>query len=103
MSYTVQGCILLIMITALGDNEGVVGDFVYQPVSAVDTSGPITGPVVFQGLRIADTVKRVPSRLFNQTIDAFDNLLISLLPIKIILPCVLCPCDDHYSLKSCLA
>jgi len=53
------------MVSALHDVQGVVGDFVDEPVFALDSSGPVTALGVLQRFRLADAVKRAAANTLD--------------------------------------
>jgi len=79
------------MITALRDDQTDILDGVYKSMFIINASAPESAPAVFQRLRFADARERISQDVFNQRIDAFQNLLVVALPVEIILPCLLMP------------
>lgn len=78
--------IALVMVTALGNQQSIIGDSVNNPVLIINSSRPIAGKTVSERLRLSNALKRRSNNCFNKLVCPFEEIFICFLPIKIILP-----------------
>lgn len=77
--------------------------FLYRidnPVFVINTPAPETTQILFQRLRLADTLKWASPYVFYQGIDPFQDSFIGLLPLAVFFPCVIIPLYPFYLHKS---
>ena len=89
------------MISKLGDQYGVILDFVHDTVFAVDSSGPISGQGVSQRFGFSDTFEFVSLNIAYQLVNPFQGLSVGLLPVEIIRPGVLREDECHSTRSRC--
>ena len=87
------------MMSTLCHDNSIVHDLVDQAMFRGDTSGIVAAEVLFKALRFTKTlfVIRVAMYVFEKGSDAFKNLFVILLPVKIIFPSVSGKIDDQSS------
>ena len=103
---------LIFIVTFTGNNNNsAVLDGIDNPVFIVYAAAPESAQAPFQRLRLADTVKGTAAYIFDQHIDAFQDIPICTLPLAVVFPSVavplypLYPPDNwpHSSRSSCSA
>nr|VFJ59322.1 MAG: hypothetical protein BECKDK2373B_GA0170837_10826 [Candidatus Kentron sp. DK] len=77
---------LLVVITALRNEHGIVFHCIDKAVAVIDTARPETGQLVLQGFRFTDTRKGIAFDIPNQLIDTHQGFSILCLPIKVVFP-----------------
>ena len=88
-----SGYRLIVVETALRNEHRSCLDAIHQAVLVGDAPGPIPGPFVAQGFRLANADERVILDVGNQPIDTGQEATISLLPIIAVLPRLRGPVD----------
>lgn len=78
----------LVMVSRLRDMDCVFGNLIDKSVFIGNSSRPVTRKSMFQWFWFADALKGILFCLTNKGIDTSENFFISLLPKKIILPCI---------------
>lgn len=76
------------MVTTL-QNSQRIRRFIYcvdQTVFSVDSTGPVSRKVKFQGFGFADALEWCAHGIFNQGIETFECSLVCFLPVEIVLP-----------------
>ena len=68
---------------------------VNQPVSVIDASRPVTGQVASQWFRLAGSGEWMPLDFLNHGVNSPRHGLVSLLPIKVTVPCDLVESNLH--------
>lgn len=90
----------LVMKTALEDFDTVRRRPVDKPVFFINPPRPIAGKIALKRLWFTNTRKRRALAFFNKPINAFDDLLIGFLPVKIIRPRIRIELNIHGSMRS---
>ena len=73
----------------------VIADFVDESVFIGDSSRPIGGEVVLEGLRLADALVAVAHDVLDQQIDSLEDLSVLSLPPEVVFPGVDVPDQPH--------
>src|ERR1017187_3400059 len=95
------------MIAALNDIEllifALAGHPINQTVLAKDAAGPLALQGMFKGLRVAEPLEWIALDVLDQVIDRGEDLLVFLLPMKIVLPGILGPGRPHVAFEPAFA
>ena len=78
-----------IVVSKLGDMDGIFGYAVDEAVLIVDAARPVARKRVFQGLGLSNALKRAAFCLFNERVDASEDFSIGFLPEQIVVPGVI--------------
>ncbi len=74
------------MIAQLSNKDSIFSRSVNNAVLVVDAPGPVTGKTVFKRFGFAGTRERIAHDFMDQPVDAFEYVLVGLLPEEIVLP-----------------
>ena len=74
------------MIPKLRNQNGVVFNFIYDPVVVGDSPRPVSGEIMFKGFGFPDSLVPVPLNISDQFVDPLQILLVVFLPVQVILP-----------------
>lgn len=74
------------MVSELGDQDGVIFDFIDDPVLVADPSGPVSGKIVFQGFGFPEALIFISQDVFDKGVDPVQISFIRVLPIQIVFP-----------------
>jgi len=61
--------------------QSIISYGIHQPVFIGDPAAPATSKISFQWLRLSNAFKRRSHSIFNEIIDALENLFVLLLPV----------------------
>ena len=78
-----------IVVSKLGDMDGVFGYPVDEAVFVIDSTRPVARKRMLERLRLSNTFKRVAFGRFKEFIDTLENLFVGFLPEKIVVPSVI--------------
>ena len=84
-----RSSLFLIMSFTLDDLNRVVRDPVNDAIPIVDSTAPEAAHVLFQRLRLADSVVSVALDVLQELVDPLQGLLVLGLPVQVVLPRVL--------------
>jgi len=79
---------------------GFAGYSVYKPMFTSDPARPPPLQIVFQGLRLTETSKRVAFNIFDEFVDRLKDLRVSGLPVQVVFPSPIGPEKLHGSMRS---
>jgi hypothetical protein len=88
-----------IVVSELCKMEGVLIDFVHDPVFIGNATGPISRQTMSEGLWLAGSFKGGALYFLNELVDALKELSVGPLPVEIIFPGMLGE-DDLHSINS---
>lgn len=77
---------LFIMKPAFQDLDRIGCHRIYQAVLFVYPAGPTTGKISLQRLGFSDSIKRRSFAILYQFVNPFQDFLICVLPMKVVIP-----------------
>jgi hypothetical protein len=78
-----------VLVTQLGQEEGLLDNFINQPVFIGDPSGQITGEGMLERFGITYTLEGIGYGFFDEGIDALKDFPVPVLPGEIVFPVLL--------------
>jgi hypothetical protein len=70
-----------VVVSELGNKQGVICDLVHDPVFFVNSTGPVATEAMFERLRFTETFKGFSLGFVDKLIDSVEDLFVALLPI----------------------
>jgi len=66
-------------------------DTINKPMLVIDASGPPTRKPTLKRLRLAEAFEWTSANILDQIVDLFQDSRVTLLPMQVIFPGLLCP------------
>jgi len=66
-----------VVVSELGDMDGICGDFVNDSVFIIDTARPVSWEGMLQRLRFSDSFERIASDFFDNSVDPSEYFSVS--------------------------
>jgi len=70
-----------VVVSQLSDENGLLMNFVDNPMLIVDSSRPIPSECMFERFRLTDSFERLPRNILNKSVYSLKQFLVGFLPV----------------------